>query len=139
MLVLPQSPYLPLGTLRAALAYPSEEHAIPDSELRHALAKVGLAELIASLDQVAQWSSIISLGEQQRIGFARAIIARPDVLFLDEATSALDEPSEAFLMRAIRSELPNAAIVSIGHRAALAALHHRVIDLNQRLALVESA
>jgi putative ATP-binding cassette transporter len=139
MLVLPQSPYLPLGSLRAALAYPSEEHAIPDSELRHALAKVGLAELIASLDQVAQWSSILSLGEQQRIGFARAIIARPDVLFLDEATSALDEPSEAFLMRAIRSELPNAAIVSIGHRSSLAALHHWVIDLNQRLALVESA
>ena len=139
MLVLPQSPYLPLGSLRAALAYPAEEHAIPDSELRHALAKVGLAELIASLDQVAQWSSILSLGEQQRIGFARAIIARPDVLFLDEATSALDEPSEAFLMRAIRAELPNAAIVSIGHRSSLAALHHRAIDLNQRLALVESA
>ncbi|KAB2943580.1 MAG: ATP-binding cassette domain-containing protein [Hyphomicrobium sp.] len=98
MLVLPQSPYLPLGSLRVVLAYPAEEHAIPDSELRHALAKVGLGHLLASLDHVDQWSAMLSLGEQQRIGFARALIARPDVLFLDEATSALDEHAEAYLM-----------------------------------------
>ena len=139
MLVLPQRSYLPLGSLRAGLAYPAEEHAIPDASARHALCKVGLAELIPSLDHVTQWSSILSLGEQQRIGFARALIARPDLLFLDEATSALDEPSEANLFRTVRAELPNAAIVSIGHRSSLAALHHRSLDLDQRFTLAESA
>jgi putative ATP-binding cassette transporter len=137
MLVLPQRSYLPLGSLRAGLAYPAEEHAIPDASARHICRS--LAELIPSLDHVAQWSSILSLGEQQRIGFARALIARPDLLFLDEATSALDEPSEANLFRTVRAELPNAAIVSIGHRSSLAALHHRSLDLDQRFTLAESA
>lgn len=139
LLVLPQKPYLPLGSLRAALAYPAEEHVPSDFALRHALAAVGLAELDPSLDRVAQWSSTLSVGEQQRLGFARALIARPHILFLDEATSALDEPSEAHLMRTLRAELPNAAIISIGHRTSLGPLHHREIDLEQRLILVQSA
>ena len=139
LFVLPQKPYLPLGSLRAAVAYPADEHVPCDSVLRHALAAVGLADLFPSLDHVAQWSSTLSLGEQQRIGFARALIARPDVLFLDEATSALDEPSEAHLMRALRAELPAAAIVSIGHRSSLAALHHRAIDLSNRYILAKTA
>jgi putative ATP-binding cassette transporter len=82
---------------------------------------------------------MLSLGEQQRIGFARALLMRADVLLLDEATSALDEPSEAALFRMLRAELPEAAIISIGHRSTLAALHHRTVDLDQRLALVRSA
>lgn len=139
VLVLPQAPYLPLGSLRAALAYPAEEHTVAEPDLHHALAKAGLAGLVASLDHVAPWSSVLSPGEQQRLGFARALIAQPDVLFLDEATSALDEASEAYLMRTIRAELPNAAIVSIGHRSSLVSQHHRVIDLGQQLALVQSA
>lgn len=137
--VLPQKPYLPLGSLRAALAYPAEAHVPSDSALRHALAAVGLADLHPSLDRVAQWSSTLSVGEQQRLGLARALIARPDILFLDEATSALDEPSEAHLMRALRAELPHAAIVSIGHRSTLAALHHRAIDLSNCYALLKTA
>lgn len=139
LLVLPQKPYLPLGSLRAALAYPADEHIPSASFLRHALAAVGLANLYPSLDHVAQWSSTLSVGEQQRLGFARALIARPDILFLDEATSALDEPSEAHLMRVLRIELPNAAIVSVGHRSTLAALHHRAIDLSNSYMLAETA
>lgn len=139
VLVLPQKPYLPLGSLRAALSYPASEDSVSDKGLRAALAKVGLAELMPSLDQIARWSDILSLGEQQRIGFARALVMRPDILLLDEATSALDEPSEAVLFHALKADLPNAAIVSIGHRSTLAALHHRTVHLDQRVAMAQSA
>lgn len=139
VLVLPQRPYLPLGSLRAALSYPVSEDAVSEKGLRAALAKVGLAELMPSLDRIAQWSDILSLGEQQRIGFARALLTRPDILLLDEATSALDEPSEAALFRTLKAELPNAAIVSIGHRSTLVALHHRTVDLDPRFAMAQSA
>ncbi len=139
VLVLPQRPYLPLGSLRAAVSYPAPEHIISDERIRNGLAKVGLADLMGSLDRRDSWSDMLSLGEQQRIGFARALLTNADVLLLDEATSALDEPSEAALFRMIRTELPNAAIVSIGHRSTLASLHHRTVDLNPRFALAESA
>ena len=139
VLALPQRPYLPLGSLRAALTYPAAEDAVADERLHSALAKVGLADLVNSLDRCAQWSDILSIGEQQRIGFARALLTRADVLLLDEATSALDEASEAALFRMLRAELPNAAIVSIGHRSTLAALHHRTIDLDRPLTLAHSA
>jgi putative ATP-binding cassette transporter len=139
VLALPQRPYLPLGSLRAALTYPAAEDAVADERLHSALAKVGLADLVNSLDRCTQWSDILSIGEQQRIGFARALLTRADVLLLDEATSALDEASEAALYRILRAELPNAAIVSIGHRSTLAALHHRTIDLDRPLTLAHSA
>lgn len=139
VLALPQRPYLPLGTFRAVLAYPAEEHAVAEERLHSALSMVGLSHLIDSLDQRAAWSDILSLGEQQRIGFARALLMRADILLLDEATSALDEPSEAALLHMLRAELPDAAIVSIGHRSTLTALHHRTIDLDRRLSLAHSA
>jgi len=139
VLVLPQRPYLPLGSLRAALAYPASEHTISHDRIGSALAKVGLADLVTSLDRHDRWSDMLSLGEQQRIGFARALLMKAEVLLLDEATSALDEPSEAALFRMLRAELPNAAIVSIGHRSTLAALHHRTVDLEQRCAIAKSA
>ncbi len=139
LLALPQRPYLPLGSLRAVLTYPAAEQAVADETLRSVLAKVGLADLADALDRCAAWSDILSLGEQQRIGFARALLTRADVLLLDESTSALDEPSEAALFRTLRGELPNAAIISIGHRSALVALHHRTIDLDRRLTIAHSA
>jgi putative ATP-binding cassette transporter len=128
-LAVPQKPYLPLGSLRAALAYPASVHDQPEDEILKVLRGVGLGHLQFSLDFVARWSDILSVGEQQRVAIARAILARPDVLFLDEATSALDEPAEARLLRRLRAELPDAGIVSIGHRTSLAALHDRSIDL----------
>ncbi len=110
-----------------------------DEMLRSALEKVGLADLVDTLDRCAAWSDILSLGEQQRIGFARALLTRADVLLFDESTSALDEAAEAALFRILRAELPNAAIVSIGHRSTLAALHHHTIDLDRPLTLAHSA
>jgi putative ATP-binding cassette transporter len=139
VLVLPQRPYLPLGSLRAVLAYPAPERDQPDDRIRGALAKVGLGDFADDLDRVATWGDILSIGEQQRLGFARALLTNADVLLLDEATSALDEPSEATLFRMLRCELPNAAIVSIGHRSTLAALHHRSLDLERPMAAVQSA
>jgi len=137
VLVVPQKPYLPLGPLRMAVAYPATAFDVPDERISDALGKVGLGYLLESLDRVEQWSDVLSLGEQQRIAFARALLTRPDVLLLDEATSALDEFSEAALFRRLRAELPEAAIVSIGHRASLSTLHHHSINLVSPLAMVQ--
>jgi vitamin B12/bleomycin/antimicrobial peptide transport system ATP-binding/permease protein len=139
VLALPQRPYLPLGTLRAVVTYPAMEHALADDKICDALVDVGLGELAQSLDRCAHWSDILSLGEQQRVGFARALLMRSDVLLLDEATSALDEQSEAVLFLMLRAQLPKAAIISIGHRSTLSALHHRTVDLDQRLTVVRAA
>lgn len=139
VLVVPQKPYLPLGSLRTAVTYPARALDIPDERIGDALDKVGLGHLLQSLDRVDQWSDAFSIGEQQRIAFARALLARPDVLLLDEATSALDELSEAALFRTLRAELPEVAIVSTGHRASLSALHHRSVTLDRSFAMAEPA
>ena len=122
-LFLPQKPYLPLGNLRTVVCYPGEPRG--DDEIREALAAVGLAALGARLDEVQSWSLQLSPGEQQRLAVARAILYRPDWLFLDEATAAVDETAEAALYRLLRERLPDATLVSIGHRSTLAGFHDR--------------
>jgi putative ATP-binding cassette transporter len=129
LLVLPQKPYLPLGTLRGALAYPGPEHAFPPDEIDEALDSTGLDGLRARLDEVAYWADQLSVGEQQRLSIARALLQKPDWLFLDEATSALDEPAEGMLYRLLLECLPQAAIVSIGHRSSLVVFHDRFLEL----------
>ncbi len=126
---LPQRPYLPLGTLKDALVYPQSAATAPDDGLAEVLHRVGLGELVPSLVADENWPLRLSLGEQQRVAFARVLLARPDLIFLDEASSALDEPDEARLYRLLRARHPDAAIVSVGHRESLKALHDRVIDL----------
>ena len=121
-LFLPQRPYLPLGSLRQAIYYPLTA-GTSDDKLRAVLAKVDLAKFAVRLDDVDDWSRILSLGEQQRLAFARVLIVRPDWVFLDEATSALDEPREQQLYELIRRELPNLSIVSVGHRSTLYRQH----------------
>jgi vitamin B12/bleomycin/antimicrobial peptide transport system ATP-binding/permease protein len=128
-LFLPQRPYLPLGTLRDALIYPQHETTTDDDRLVDALRRVGLTELASSLGEDQNWPMRLSLGEQQRVAFARVLLAQPDLIFLDEASSALDEADEARLYRLLRTRHPGAAIISIGHRESLKALHDRVIDL----------
>lgn len=129
VLVLPQRPYMPLGTLRGALAYPGAPDAFTPEAIDDVLQAVGLGSLRDQLDETAYWADKLSGGEQQRVSIARALLQKPHWLFLDEATGALDEESEAQLYRLLIERLPGTAIVSIGHRASLAQFHRRFFEL----------
>jgi vitamin B12/bleomycin/antimicrobial peptide transport system ATP-binding/permease protein len=126
---IPQKPYIPLGSLRQALAYPDDGAALPREALEAVLRKVGLGALAPELDKVDQWSRRLSGGEQQRLAFARVFLAEPAVVVLDEATSALDEAMETHLYRLLREAPWHPTIVSVGHRSTLRAFHDDVLDL----------
>ena len=128
-LFLPQRPYFPLGSLRHAVAYPSQPEDFGDDRIRAALSDVGLPSLAESLDEVAHWSQRLSGGEQQRVAFARALLHEPRWLFLDEATSNLDEQAERELYALIRARLPDGTIVSISHRPDPSPTPARVVEL----------
>ncbi|MCR5756308.1 MAG: ABC transporter ATP-binding protein/permease [Selenomonas sp.] len=127
LLFLPQRPYLPLGSLRRALYYPGTVG--QEDRLQAVLQRVGLEKFINRLDEIDDWSRILSLGEQQRLAFARVLLTKPDWVFLDEATSALDEPREAELYQMLKEELPDMGIVSVGHRSTLFAQHQQELRL----------
>ena len=131
VLFLPQKPYLPLGTLRRALEYPSTETQSKE-KLSEVLKTVELDELTDKLEVVDDWSRILSLGEQQRLAFARVLLSKPKFLFLDEATSALDEPREREMYQMLREKLPQLTIVSVGHRSTLKAEHDVVLSINNK-------
>jgi putative ATP-binding cassette transporter len=126
---LPQRPYVPLGSLRNALLYPQENVQIEDDRLREVLRQVGLVGLGDELDTVDNWAQRLSLGEQQRLAFARVLLARPETVFLDEATSALDEAGESMLYRLVRDATWRPTVVSVGHRSTLRDFHDRTFDL----------
>jgi len=125
LLFLPQKPYMPLGTLAEAAVYPK----VSGDAVAEAVEAVGLPRLVPHLQTVDDWARILSLGEQQRLAFARALVAKPGWLFLDEATSSLDEAAEEAMYRLMRARFPAISIISIGHRNTLPALHERVIAL----------
>jgi vitamin B12/bleomycin/antimicrobial peptide transport system ATP-binding/permease protein len=129
LLVLPQRPYLPLGSLRGALAYPGPEDAFTQAEIQDVLEATGLGGFRDQLDETAYWADRLSGGEQQRLSIARALLQKPHWLFLDEATSALDEAAETALYRLLLKRLPDTAIISIGHRASLVQFHARFFEL----------
>ena len=131
VLFLPQKPYLTIGTLREQLAWPASPDAFDETAYRTALADCGLSALAGRLDEEQHWALMLSPGEQQRIAFARAFLHQPQWLFLDEATSSLDEAAEAALYRKLKEKLPDVTVVSIGHRAALAAFHQRRLRIER--------
>lgn len=131
VMFLPQKPYLPLGTLRRALIYPqAEKDSPPDDKLKRTLQLVDLPALCDKLDAADDWSRILSLGEQQRLAFARVLLSAPDYIFLDEATSALDEPREIEMYELLRKQLPKVTVVSVGHRSTLFNLHDVELNLD---------
>ena len=128
-LFLPQRPYLPLGTLADALVYPRAAAELPRESLAEGLRAVGLPELVDRLDEETNWAQRLSIGEQQRLAFARVLLARPEIVFLDEATSALDEAAEISLYRLLREAPWRPTIVSVGHHGSLRRFHDAVVDL----------
>ncbi len=130
---LPQKPYLPLGTLRQAMLYPREDnddaHRVSDERLNEVLVQVNLGSFARMLDTIDNWSLRLSLGEQQRLAFARVLLIGPAVVIMDEATSALDEPTEARLYGLIRNMPHRPTVVSVGHRSTLREFHDKVCDI----------
>jgi vitamin B12/bleomycin/antimicrobial peptide transport system ATP-binding/permease protein len=131
LMMLPQRPYFPIGSLQAAIAYPAEPDAYSTDRIKEVITAVGLPQLAARVHEEAHWNRMLSLGEQQRLGLARALLIQPDYLFLDEATASLDEDSEAALYRLLEQKLADTTIVSIGHRSTLEAFHRRNIKLTR--------
>jgi vitamin B12/bleomycin/antimicrobial peptide transport system ATP-binding/permease protein len=130
MLFLPQRPYLPLGSLAEVIHYPRTLECMEsDAVIFDVLNRINLQKLVPDIDVVDDWSKRLSLGEQQRLAFARLLLIKPALVFLDEATSALDEKSEAALYRTLRDAPWRPAIVSVGHRSTLIQLHDRILDL----------
>jgi vitamin B12/bleomycin/antimicrobial peptide transport system ATP-binding/permease protein len=129
VMLLPQRPYFPLATLAAAIGYPAEAGTFDGESVAEALVAVGLPKLVERLDEEAHWNRMLSLGEQQRLAIARALLHAPDYLLLDEATASLDEPAEAILYRLLQHRLKVTTIISIGHRSTLCAFHHRRVEV----------
>ena len=128
-LFLSQRPYLPQGNLLTALYYPNTTEQANLTKVNDVLQQVQLAHLQERLEQEQDWSRILSLGEQQRLAFARLLLHKPQVAFLDEATASLDEGLEDAMYRLIRRELPHTTIISVGHRSTLVPLHEKRLEL----------
>jgi vitamin B12/bleomycin/antimicrobial peptide transport system ATP-binding/permease protein len=129
IMLVPQRPYFPVETLAAAVGYPAEAGTFDGARVGEVIAAVGLPQLVRRLSEEAHWNRMLSLGEQQRLAIARALLAAPDYLFLDEATASLDDAAEAAIYRLLQERLKSATIVSIGHRSTLGAFHRRRIEL----------
>ena len=140
LMFIPQRPYLPLGTLRDAVLYPGTRE-FSDETLKEALELCRIGYLAVHLQEEGDWSHVFSIGEQQRLAFARALLYRPRWLFLDESTSALDEETEGALYRTLEEKLPGTTLVSVGHRSTLLRYHQRVLALDKEThtASLESA
>jgi putative ATP-binding cassette transporter len=130
ILFLPQQPYMLLGTLRSQLLYPNHDLPVSDEELLDLLQQVNLPDLAArfgGLDVEMDWHKVLSVGEQQRLGFARLLLTRPLFAILDEATSALDSANEASLYRQLTAT--QTTLISVGHRSTILKYHKQVLEL----------
>ncbi len=127
IIVLPQKPYFPIGTLEEAVSYPMPAGTYDREAIKQALIDVGMPNLVDRLDEVAHWNMRLSGGEQQRVGIARALLYNPDYLFFDEATASMDEPSEEELYTMLIDRMKNSTLISIGHRSSLEKFHKRIL------------
>jgi vitamin B12/bleomycin/antimicrobial peptide transport system ATP-binding/permease protein len=132
LFMLPQRPYIPIGTLRRAITYPSAVDDVPQDEVAKAMEDVGLGELVDALDEEKPWDQTLSGGEKQRVAFARVLVQKPDIIVIDEGTSALDPGSQEHLMTLIQERLPEMTIISVGHRPELEKFHQRKLVLEAR-------
>ena len=130
VMVVPPKPYIPIGTLRAAVTYPAVPGTYTDGDIQSALVDTHLGDLVDQLDREDVWSQHLSSGEQQRLALARALLMRPDWLFLDELTSAVEEKLEAELYAVLARRLPKTTIMSIGHHSAVIGLHQRHLEMS---------
>ena len=131
IMIAPQKSYLPLGSLRGTLLYPEVDKSIDDARLMKALDRVGLGDLALRLDDVGRWDQVLSNGERQRLAVARLLVHRPAVVILDDALSALEEPAQSVLLTRLRSDLPDATIITLGQRRANDGLHDQQLVLER--------
>ena len=132
LFLMPQKPYVPLGTLRRAAAYPLSPDDVDEAVVRKTVEEVGLAHFLDRLDEETTWEHVLSAGEKQRLAFARVLIQRPETIVMDEATAALDPLGQEQLMRLLLERLPDATVISVGHRPELEAFHTRKLVLEYR-------
>ena len=125
----PQLPYFPIGDLRTVVSYPQPPGTFEDRAIQQALFDVALSHLVIHLGDDKEWATILSVGEQQRVAFARILMSRPKTVFLDESTSAMDEGLEQMLYRLLRTELPDTIVVSVSHRASVQPFHTSHLEL----------
>ena len=133
LMFLPQKPYMVEGSLRDQMLYPYPDRGASDEEIRRIVTDVNLSDVFArvddDLDRVVDWSNVLSLGEQQRIAFARLFLRKPQFAFLDEATSALDEENQGDLYRLLKQS--QISYISVGHRTTLIEFHDRLLTLDR--------
>ena len=119
--------------MRQAICYPLTTNLPDDTELSTIMRECGLAYLRSRLDEEVDWGKVLSLGEQQRVAFARVLVNHPDIIYLDEASSALDEAMEAHMYSVLSERLPNSVIISVGHRSTLDIWHNQQLVLKSAI------
>jgi putative ATP-binding cassette transporter len=129
LFLMPQQPYVPLGTLRRAVTYPISSEEVDDALIRNRVEEVGLGHFLDRLDEDTNWEHVLSGAEKQRLAFARVLIQQPNIIVMDEATAGLDPLSQEQLMRLVLERLPEATVISVGHRPELEAFHTRKLVL----------
>jgi putative ATP-binding cassette transporter len=132
LMLLPQRPYVPIGSLRRAATYPDAAESRSVEEIAEAFRHVGLEHLIDRIEDEAPWDQTLSGGEKQRLAFARVFLHNPDIIVLDEATAALDPKSQDALMELLSKRPEETTLISVGHRPELEAFHNRKIVLERR-------
>jgi putative ATP-binding cassette transporter len=131
MMFMPQRPYLPLGSLRAAISYPAEPGRFDDAAVRAALMRVGLGHLVPALENEQRWDKELPVEEQQRLAFARLLLHQPHWVLIDDAMGALDQEHRQLMLSIFEHELADAAVISIGRSPANDGFYSRILHFRR--------